>query len=49
MRKHNFSYFLTDNSGLSFLSGEALSALGFSSLLCVVPELRFLGGILVSS
>lgn len=45
---HYFSYFLRDNSGLSFFSGEAFSAVGFISLLCVVPELRFLGGILVS-
>lgn len=44
--KNKLSYFFTDNSEPSFLSGEALSAL-FGSLLCAVPELRFLGGILV--
>lgn len=46
---NDFSYFFRDNSGLSFFSGEPLSALGFSSLLCGVPELRFLGGILLSA
>lgn len=44
------SYFFSDNSGLSCLSGEeALSALGFGSLFCVIPEWRFLGGILTAS
>lgn len=52
LKNQNFSYFSSDNHGL--LSGEArLSALGFSSglllllLLFVIPELRFLGGILL--
>lgn len=41
------SYFLKDNSVLSFLSGETLSAVDFGSLLCDTTVLRFLGGILV--
>lgn len=49
VQERHFSYFLKDNSGLSFLSGDTLSALGFSSLLCAGAELRFFGGIPVPS
>lgn len=40
------AYFSIDKSGFS-LSGEAFFMLGFISLFCAAPELRFLGGIFV--
>lgn len=43
------SYFLKDNSVISFLSGDTVPAIGFGSLLCDTTVFRFLGGILVSS
>lgn len=49
VQESDFSYFLKDNSGLSFFSGDTLSAPGFSSLLCAGAELRFFGGIPVPS
>lgn len=47
MKEKYLSYFLKDNSGLSFLSGETLSAVVFGCLLCAGVELRFLGGIVI--
>lgn len=47
IKENYFSYFLKDNSGLSFLSGETLSTVGFGCLFCAGVELRFLGGIAV--
>lgn len=49
MEENLLSYFLKDNSGLSFLSGETLSAVVLGCLFCAGVELRFLGGIAIST